>query len=526
MRKRCFVLYILMVWVGAGRAQSLSVMGVQSGIWEADTVHVTDNVFVQDSLLVLPGTVVLFDRFFSITVGDGAVFLAQGTVDDSIRFTVADTTGMSLYNSGRGGWNGLGINNAKMVQLDYCVLEYGKAADESDQWGGALNVTHCRNVMLSNCSFRNNFSRERGGAIHAEDSHLVFSDCQFLRNRVYTEDNVFAMYGGAADFQRCDVEMTGMELRGNYGPSCIGGALSFDSCAVFLDRAVFVDNIGLNGGGMYLMRSNHKECRLSNLLFDGNFSGHFGGGMALSDVSPEIYNILVTNNQSEGVSCNGIFFYQECAPKMSNCIIYGNYPANPLMDTTQMWLWTYGDYAPEMRNCLIEGDTAFIRGAQFLKVFEDIIDADPLFVDAENHDFRLSENSPCRDAGWLETPDYITGGLDLEGLSRLANYRIDIGPYEYSPAGFSEQQPQPSFARLIGNPLKPESRLVLELDQAETVAVKVYTLTGRATGTATYRCEAGSNNVRIGSLVEGLAPGVYLIEIIAGERICSLKAVR
>ena len=93
-------------------------MGVQSGIWEADTVHVTDNVFVQDSLLVLPGTVVLFDRFFSITVGDGAVFLAQGTVDDSIRFTVADTTGMSLYNSGRGGWNGLGINNAKMVQLD------------------------------------------------------------------------------------------------------------------------------------------------------------------------------------------------------------------------------------------------------------------------------------------------------------------------------------------------------------------------------------------------------------------------
>lgn len=525
MKKGWFFLLILMVWGWNCRAQSLSVTGIQSGIWGADTVHVAGDVVVQDSLTVLPGTVVLFDRFFSITVGEDAVFRALGTVDDSIRFTVADTTGMSIYNSMRGGWNGFGIDNAKEVQLDYCVLEYGKAADESDQWGGALNVAHCANVALSNCSLRNNFSRERGGAIHAEDSHLVFADCQFLNNKVYTEDNVFAMYGGAADFQRCDVEMTGMELRENYGPSCIGGALSFDSCAVFLDRAVFVDNIGLNGGGMYLMRSNHKECRLSNLLFDDNFSGHFGGGMALSDASPEIYNMLVYNNTSEGVSCNGVFFYQYCSPKLTNCIVYGNYPDNG-RDTTQMWIWTFEGYAPEMRNCLIEGDTAYIRGAYLMRVFDDIMDADPLFVDAENRDYRLSENSPCRDAGWLGTPQSVLEGVDLEGLSRLANQRIDIGPYEYSPAGVGEQQLQPSFAYLIGNPLRAESRLVLELDQSETVVVKLYSLTGRETAALTSRCEPGRNEVKIGSLVEGLASGVYLIEIIAGERTCSLKAVR
>ena len=404
-------------------------------------------------------------------------------------------------------------------------MEYGKAADESDQWGGALNVTHCRNVMLSNCSFRNNFSRERGGAIHAEDSHLVFSDCQFLRNRVYTEDNVFAMYGGAADFQRCDVEMTGMELRGNYGPSCIGGALSFDSCAVFLDRAVFVDNIGLNGGGMYLMRSNHKECRLSNLLFDGNFSGHFGGGMALSDVSPEIYNILVTNNQSEGVSCNGIFFYQECAPKMSNCIIYGNYPANPLMDTTQMWLWTYGDYAPEMRNCLIEGDTAFIRGAQFLKVFEDIIDADPLFVDAENHNFHLTPNSPCVDAGNPTVPQYLLDGFDLDGNTRVFNQRIDIGPYEYSAAAVPSSISTGRGAWLVGNPLGAQSRI--EFDEVVTgdLTVSVYAMSGTCVAQKTFNSD-GSRSLEIGAMVERLPSGVYLIEVRSAQKSFVLKAVR
>lgn len=527
MRKGSFLLLILMVWGWACQAQSVSVMGVQSGMWDADTVHVTGDVVVQDSLIVLPGTVVMFDRFFSITVGEGAVFRALGTKEDSVRFTVADTTSMWLYNSIRGGWNGIAMERARQVQLDYCVLEYGKAAEELDQQGGALNIAHCQNVTLSNCSLRNNFARNRGGAIHAEDSQVVFSDCQFLKNKVYTEDNVFAMYGGAADFLRCDVEMRGVELRENYGPSCIGGALSFDSCAVVLDRTVFVDNIGLNGGGMYLMRSNHKECRLSNLLFDGNYSGHFGGGIALSDASPEIYNTLVTNNTSEGVNCNGMFFYQYCSPKMANCIVYGNYPAHPEMDTVEMWIWTFDDYAPEMRNCLIEGDTTYLTGAHLIKVFEDIIDADPLFVDAEIHDFRLSENSPCRDAGLLTTPQEVLDGLDLGGFARVVNRRIDIGPYEYSPAGLSEQQPQAPFARLIGNPLNAKSRVEVDLERTVPVTISFYSMTGRCVLRQVVKsCSVGRNLIDVGKLSAEVAPGVYLLEVVAEGKQCTLKAVK
>ena len=105
MKKVLFTLSILLSLV-AVQAQTIQVSGEQTGVWEADTVRVVGDVTVMDSLRVLPGTVVLFDEFWGITIGKGATFSAQGTESDSIVFTVVDTTGFSRYFSGRGGWNG------------------------------------------------------------------------------------------------------------------------------------------------------------------------------------------------------------------------------------------------------------------------------------------------------------------------------------------------------------------------------------------------------------------------------------
>ena len=101
------------------KAQTIEVSGPQSGRWEADTILITNNVVVQDSLSIMPGTTVLFDGFFNITVGNNAMLNALGTQNDSILFTVADTTGFSIFNSGRGGWNGilLGKGGALQVRL-------------------------------------------------------------------------------------------------------------------------------------------------------------------------------------------------------------------------------------------------------------------------------------------------------------------------------------------------------------------------------------------------------------------------
>lgn len=509
-------------------AQSVAVSGVQSGIWDADTVRVTGDVQVHDTLAILAGTTVLFDGFYSIEVANGAVLTAQGTASDSVVFTVADTTGFYLYNTGDGGWNGFQLDRAGRFQLDYCVLQYSKASDTTDMYGGALMMSSCDDVEISHTSLRCNRARIHGGALNAENSHVVMTDCSVNDNAVFTNDNSYYRYGGALRFFKCDVEMRVMEFLHNNGEGCIGGALSLDSCSVVLDRAVFVDNIGINGGGLYMMRSNHLSGRLSNLLFDNNFSRHFGGGLAFSDTSPDVYNILVTNNDSEGVNCTGIFFYQYCSPKFANCIIYGNYPTpgeiNP--DTTQMWLWTFEGYAPQFRNCLIEGGTKYITNGDLIKVFENIQEGDPLFVDAGNHDFHLSEGSPCRDAGCEAVPGFLADGFDLDGNPRVMNQRIDIGPYEYpGPVGVSQHLTVSSGACLLGNPLHAKSRVEFDRELSGEAMVSVYAITGRLVAQKEDHLSK-SSCLELGDLVERLEPGVYLIEVKLPTETFILKAVK
>ena len=99
--KKNFLLLLLFVPLLV-QAQTIEVSGLQSGTWDADTVRVTDNVIIQESLNIMPGTTVLFDGFYSINVEKNATLNALGTVTDSILLTVADTTGFHVFNVGRG----------------------------------------------------------------------------------------------------------------------------------------------------------------------------------------------------------------------------------------------------------------------------------------------------------------------------------------------------------------------------------------------------------------------------------------
>ena len=515
-----------MLVTGMAFAQTIEVSGDQTGVWEADTVLVTGNVTVMDSLLVRPGTVVLFDGFYSIAVGKGASFEAVGTESDSIVFTVADTTDFSHYYFSRGAWQGIHLDRAGRVMLEYCLFEYGKALEKDNPYGGALDISYCEEVHVHHCTFHHNVAFKRGGAVNAMESHVEMKACSLHHNTVLDTVDYFN-YGGAACFLKSDVEMREMDFCDNDGSLCIGGALSIDSCSVVLDRSVFVNNIGVNGGGLYIMRSNDCVCRFSNLLFDNNISGHFGGGLAIKDASPEISNVLVINNESLGVSCSGIFFHEHSGPMLNNCIVFGNYPSpgSPQGEyLDQMWVWTTDGYAPEFRNCLVEGGKRYIHSAENIKVWEDVIDADPMFVDAENHDFRLAEGSPCIDAGYLNTSQYVLDGLDLNGIGRVKNNRIDIGPYEYSGASVTETNTV-SFAKLVGNPLGTHSRIEFDETLKGEVTLMVYSLTGRSVVQKAYVLD-DSGKIEIGELVEHLIPGVYLIEVASQGHSCTLKAVR
>lgn len=524
--KTKFLLFLLLATCFAMQAQTIVVSGPQSGVWEADTVLVVGDVAVDESLTVLPGTKVLFDGYYGIFVNKNASFEALGKERDSIVFTALDTTDYAHYYDYKGAWKGFQVERAGRFQLDYCLLEYGKALDSLDFFGGALNILNCETVSIHHSTFHHNAAYKRGGAINAMNSKVEMKGCLLHHNTVLDTIDMYN-YGGAACFLKCEVKMREMEFRANDGSRCIGGALSIDSCGVTLDRSVFVDNVGVNGGGLYLMRCNDLKCKLSNLLFDHNYTRHFGGGFALSDASPEVSNVLVYNNSSEGVSCNGVFFYGHCSPKMMNCIIYGNYAPDMtlIVDTSQMWAWTYDGTGPEFYNCLVEGGSNYIHSPENVLAFENIIDADPKFVDAANHDFRLAEGSPCIDAGDPHTPSYVLDGLDLGGQLRVCGRGIDIGPYEYSGAFVHQYPALDAFAKLVGNPLGAHSCIEFDQSMEGEVVLTVYSLTGHTVATEVFNLK-GSRRLAIGALTNRLASGVYLIEVVGKDSKCTFRAVK
>ena len=525
--KTRFLLFFLLSSFFA-KAQNIEVNGLQSGVWEADTIFVTGDVVVQDSLDIKAGTTVIFKGFYGINVEKGGSLKALGAEKDSILFTVTDTTGFYLFNGERGGWNGIRLDNAGKSKFDYCRFQYGKAALDKDQDGGALRIFNCQEVEIGHSTLFCNFSREHGGALNAEWSKVVMHDCAVNNNKTYTGiDTVYYMYGGGLRFINCKVELTDMDFRYNIGSSAIGGALSIDSCAVSIDRCVFEHNYGINGGGLYLIRSYDNPCSITNSLFANNISGHFGGGLAISDSSPLVCNLTVVNNHSYGVNCGGIFFYQQSSPVVLNCIVYGNTNEAPLEEPVQMWSWTYDEYAPEFHNCLVQYGLENISNNEFIHVYENCIDADPLFVSANHEDFRLRNESPCINAGSNETPIEILKGLDLDGHWRVSGDRIDLGAYEYSGDGIQENAQNENLIRIVGNPVTASSYAEIELDSEDGLMASIYSIDGKLLVNKDLGfAQRGLNRFEIGEMFQNLTGGTYLLVIRTAEKSFVAKIIK
>ena len=511
------------------KAQNIEVSGAQSGIWQADTVFVMGDINVHETLQIESGTTVLFKGYYSIIVEQGAAIRAIGTEDDPIVFTVADTTGFNIFNSGKGGWNGIRMDKAGVSDFDHCTFQYGKASTVVQQRGGAFSIRDCEEVNINNSDLFCNFSREYGGAVYGESSTIHMNNCNVDENKVYSRiDTIYYMYGAGMCFLKCDLELTDMRFRRNYGEITIGGALSMDSCSVVLDRAEFRDNYGLNGAGFYIMRCNDKECRISNCLFDHNHAGHFAGGLAFANASPEVDNIIVTRNRADGVKCQGIFFYENSAPKMSNCIIWDNINVESLnfADTTQMWLWTFDSFAPKFYNCLIQGGLKLVTGAENIKVNENMMEDDPCFVDLENGDLHLKPESPCINAGTNAIAQELLDGYDLDGVWRVCGNAIDLGSYEFSAASVMEQKFVENNIFILGNPITTSSKAQIELKKAGHVSAFVFSIDGKMVWTNDYgTLNLGINYLDLSDMMQ-LNSGIYFLQINSADGVSTTKLVR
>ena len=255
--------------------------------------------------------------------------LAEGTQNDSILFTVNDTTGYYREDSNLGGWNGIRIYDTDAsndsTKLAYCRLEYGKAFESgwSQNAGGALYVSQFDKVAISHCRFEQNKACtyddvvSTGGAVHFEYSDIQFAENTFAGNKAFRGG---AVYFHASDpvfkdnqftDNQCDWEGGGLSGGGGSNPSFSGdvirsnksgemggGLMIYGPGNLTFDHVNVSENSAKWGGGLGFVNC---EVNILSSIISRNLATSMGGGIA-SDTS----RITIQNSLFEGDSCSSI----------------------------------------------------------------------------------------------------------------------------------------------------------------------------------------------------------------------------
>ena len=388
--------------------------------WSADTVKIIDDVIIdnQATLSIEAGTYIEFMAHYMIYV-QGSIN-ANGTIDDTITFTSADTSGFNNELDTAGSWFGFKFINTDATndssKLTYCKIQYVKDLPEQDsiQPGGAIVIEHFSKLTIEKCIIRNNKAENdysyigNGGAITMfENSNPIIQNNIFYNNfasanggAIYCEksnpkiiSNIFynniagdnsAGSGGALKLSFCD---------GNY---------TNDTIVSLISNNLIYNNHSYEGGGI------NSHCSSANFLNNTicNNSSSYGGGLYSRKAHPMFINTILYNNTAiEG--------YQ----------IYINHDAS---------VCTPGN-DPHFKNCDIEYgiDSIIIRNDQlFHGYFYNNLDTVPLFINETANNYKLQSFSPLINKGKSDSLDFEIPQYDLAGNIRILNDTIDIGAYE------------------------------------------------------------------------------------------------
>jgi hypothetical protein len=281
---------------------------------------------------------------------------------------------------------------------------------DGQYWGGAI-ANYSSSPTLTGCQFKVNLAvQSRGGAIFNSDrSNPVLTDCTFESN--------LADYGGAI--------------------------YNSDYSSPALTRCAFSDNQAGYGRGGALLNGIHCTSVVSECRFFGNVAAYEGGAVC-GPGQPVFANCLF---QANAASNGAVVFVEQFGDvTFTNCTMTGNraslnggaiFGQQSTTRATNCILWSN-----EPQEVYLENGSAEITYSNIQGVWagKGNIHSDPRFLDpagadalagTPDDDLRLSMGSPCLDVGDNgAVSESMTG--DLDGNSRIANGRVDLGAYEFN----------------------------------------------------------------------------------------------
>ena len=374
--------------------------------WSADTICVACDIVVQDSatLTIDPGTVVEFMGPYKIDVRGN--LMAEGLPNDSIIFTISDTTGFHNYNSKSGGWMGIRFDNGPLGALgemsdndssliDYCKLNYAKVISNYIEGFAhledAISVYSGSQINTLSFPYITNIDTafDKGGAIYVNNlSRLKISNSELAYNKAYLGGSVY-----------CE---------NNASPEIV-------------NTKIYNNEAKSAGGGLFLTGS-APEIK-NSLIVNNSAIDYNGGGIASFFSMPKLTNVTVCNN-SDSLLSQGIVF-MGAPPIIKNSILWGD--ANS-PDTLFSVVLT--DTIPIISNSNIQGYAGGLGNINALPMFVAPTTGSGANYEATTANYSIDPASPCVNMGTSDTSGLSLPLTDLGDNARIQNGNIDIGAYE------------------------------------------------------------------------------------------------
>ena len=292
-----------------------------------------------------------------------------------------------------------------------------------------------------------------------------------LAGLTITKGKVTSGNGGGIYNDGDSLTLTNCTVSGNAGRN--GGGIYIYSGTTTLNDCTIVENTAnVSGGGIYNHGNSGTTLIATNCTISGNstsVSGGTCGGGIFNANTMTLTNCTITGNTAD--SGSGIYQLNGTTT-LNNTIIAFNTGNNDIYRSGGTVSASNSFIGDGTNSTLTNGVDGNIVGTSADPI-------DPLFIDAENGDYRLAPGSPAIDKG---DNDYVPVRLmtDLEGKPRIANGIVDMGAYEFCIllTGITPSTDSPQVGTTITMMLDPdEATATFEWYRGETLVSTADTYT-------------------------------------------------
>lgn len=216
-----------------------------------------------------------------------------GAIRNSGELIIANCKFVENFATGDGG----AIDNRKDASMNATCCEFLNNRSESK--GGALNDSG-GSIEVSNCIFKKNFARFRGGGIrHA--GHLNLYRSTFNRNS--TDSSGGAIHNdGSAHLSSCECDFSYNSAKS------AGGAINDSGRHLYVANCNFMDNSAKKGGAIYYWGKTFGKTALTitENVFRNNSSDESGGAIRLLTRPNDSSLSMNQFSDNEPDDCHGI----------------------------------------------------------------------------------------------------------------------------------------------------------------------------------------------------------------------------